>query len=78
MGMQFYINGDLLKKNDNYYKYTFNNSKTATLKIVVPYLYSYNEQKVINQNVTIYQKTINLEELYNSGGEVKQIELPTR
>ena len=49
-----------------------------TLKIVVPYLYSYNEQKVINQNVTIYQKTINLEELYNSGGEVKQIELPTR
>lgn len=78
MGMQYYINGDLLKKNDYYCQYTFNNSKTATLKIVVPYLYSYNEQKVISQNVTIYQKTINLEELYNSGGEVKQIELPSR
>lgn len=78
MGMQYYINGDLLKKNDYYYQYTFNNSKTATLKIVVPYLYSYNEQKVISQNVTIYQKAINLEELYNSGGEVKQIELPSR
>ena len=78
MGMQYYINGDLLKKNDYYYQYTFNNSKTATLKIVVPYLYSYNEQKVINQNITIYQKTIDLEELYNSGGEVKQIDLPSR
>ena len=78
MGMQYYINGDLLKKNDYYYQYTFNNSKTANLKIVVPYLYSYNEQKVINQNVTIYQRTINLEELYNSGGEVKQIDLPSR
>ena len=78
MGMQYYINGDLLKKNDYYYQYTFNNSKTANLKIVVPYLYSYNEQKVINQNVTIYQRTINLEELYNSSGEVKKIDMPSR
>ena len=78
MGMKYYMDGNLLNKVDNYYKYTFSNRKTAILKIIVPYLYSYSEQKVIGENVTIYQKNIDLSELYNDGGDIKKIELPSR
>ncbi len=78
IGMNYYINGNLLNKTDNYYKYTFSSGNTASLKVVVPYLYSYKEQKVVGQNVTIYQNTIDLHELYTMGGDIKKIELPSR
>ena len=63
---------------ENYGKYTFTNEENVTIKIVVPYLYNYNEARVIATNVTIYSKTINLKEKYINGIQVLNIDLPNK
>ena len=75
MGARYYINDDLV---ENYGKYTFTNEENVTIKIVVPYLYNYNEARVIATNVTIYSKTINLKEKYINGSQVLNIDLPSK
>ena len=75
MGALYYINDNLV---ENYGKYTFTNEENVTIKIVVPYLYNYNEARVIATNVTIYSKTINLRETYINGSQVLNIDLPSK
>lgn len=75
MGARYYINDNLV---ENYGKYTFTNEENVTIKIVVPYLYNYNEARVIATNVTIYSKTINLKEKYINGSQVLNIDLPSK
>lgn len=75
MGVLYYINDNLI---ENYGKYTFTNEENVTIKIMVPYLYNYNEARVIATNVTIYSKTINLREKYINGSQVLNIDLPSK
>ena len=83
-GVEIYINGELEGKGSSILKeYTFDKVETITIKIVAPYVYEYSlegldergEGTMIDKNVTLYEKKINLKELYSGEGELVEIEL---
>lgn len=86
IGAKYYINSTLLT-NEKYltnnlegFKYTFNNVDNITFKIVVPYLYDADTNTIINQNVTIFETSYSVEDLYKNYthgyGEDGFVELP--
>lgn len=92
MGAKYYINGTELTNKKSLsgsnelegFKYTFNNTNNVTFKIVVPYLYDADNNTVVGQNVTIFEKTYSVEGLYknnthgyDTNGFVELPDIPT-
>ena len=92
MGAKYYINGTELTNKKSLsgsnelegFKYTFNNTNNVTFKIVVPYLYDADNNTVVGQNVTIFEKTYSVESLYknnthgyDTNGFVELPDIPT-
>lgn len=83
-GVEFYINGKLIEKGSSLFKeYTFDKVETITFKVVAPYVYEFNlegldergEGTMIDKNVTLYEKKINVKDLYSGEGEKAKIEI---
>ena len=77
-GVKCYINnnyiGDVIVDD---VPYTFRNNENLTLKIIAPYIYDFKEKKVSGTNVTVYEQTYNIKELYkNRGSDYIRISLP--
>lgn len=92
MGAKYYINGTELTNKKSLsgsnelegFKYTFNNTNNITFKIVVPYLYDADNNTVVGQDVTIFEKTYSVESLYknnthgyDTNGFVELPDIPT-
>ena len=83
-GVEFYINDKLIEKGSSLFKeYTFDKVETITFKVVAPYVYEFNlegldergEGTMIDKNVILYEKKINVKDLYSGEGEKAKIEI---
>lgn len=79
-GVELYINDEHIGNGKGYYEFTFNNVETITLKVVAPYVYEYNEdgseRTVLGTDVVVYEKKLNVKELYKSmRGNIVDLEI---
>lgn len=73
-GVEFYIDNKCLEKGTyTYHEYTFDSVETITLKLVAPYIYEFDEGilngeegTIIGTNVVVYEKKLNVKDLYKS------------
>lgn len=84
LGVEFYINGELAGKGTSLSKeYTFDKVETITFKVVAPYVYEFSKEDldegeggtIIDTNVVLYEKKINVKNLYIGERELAKIEI---
>ena len=65
-GLKYYINNKYIgDSTEAHLNYTFNGIDNVTLKIVAPYVFDFDEYKVVGTNVTLYEKNYSVLNLYN-------------